>query len=171
MVELEFDYQQNKIILHANLNDYFSTIFWKYFQKSQLQQNSVIFFAHSVQIQENKRLIDIMNQTEKRDNKMYISVFRLYINDNEKVVVESKEIICPKCFEQCRIKIEDYNIRLYDCKNNHSSLMKLDQFHESQKIDLSQIKCNFCNNKNMGNSFNHTFFYCKNCGGNICVLC
>ena len=49
--------------------------------------------------------------------------------------------------------------------------MSLDKFKESQKIDLSQIKCDFCYNKSMGNSFDYTFYYCLNCKKNICVLC
>ena len=100
-----------------------------------------------------------MNQIEKRDKKIYIAVFPLYLNDNKKVIVESKEIICPKCFEQCRIQIKDYNIELFDCKNNHLTIISIDKFKESQKIDLTKIKCNICNNKSMGNSFDHAFYY------------
>ena len=171
MVELEFDYQQNKVFMKVNPNDYFSTIINQYYQQSKVEPNSVIFFAHSIQIQENKRVIDVMNQSEKMNNKMYIMVFQLYISSNKNVVEDSKEIICPKCSEQCRIKIEDYKVYLYDCKNNHLTILELNKFKETQKIDLSKIKCNICNIKNMGNSFNHTFLYCLNCKINICVLC
>ena len=30
------------------------------------------------------------------------------------------EIICPECKENILIKIEDYKINLYDCKNKHN---------------------------------------------------
>ena len=33
MVELEFDYNQNKVVMQVDLNDYFSTIINKYYQK------------------------------------------------------------------------------------------------------------------------------------------
>ena len=171
MVELEFDYQQNKVFMKVNPSEYFYTIINQYYLKAQIEPNSVTFFAHSVQIQENKRVIEVMNQLEKMNNKMYIMVFPLYINNNKNVVEDSKEIICPKCYEQCRIKIEDYKVNLYDCKNNHSTILELNKFKETQKIDLSRIKCNICNIKSMGNSFNHTFLYCLNCKINICVLC
>ena len=85
--------------------------------------------------------------------------------------MNQKKYICPKCFEQCRIQIKDYNIELFDCKNNHSSFISIDKFKESQKIDLTKIKCNICNNKSMGNSFDHAFYYCLNCKIIICVLC
>ena len=171
MVELEFDYQQNKVFMKVNPSEYFNTIINQYYLKAQIEPNSVTFFAHSVQIQENKRVIEVMNQLEKMNNKMYIMVFPLYINNNKNVVEDSKEIICPKCYEQCRIKIEDYKVNLYDCKNNHSTVLELNKFKETQKIDLSKIKCNICNIKNMGNSFNHIFLDCLNCKINICVLC
>ena len=171
MVELEFDYEQRKIIIQSNLDDYFSTAINKYYLKSKIIPNSVIFFAHSIQIQENKRIYEIMNQIEKANNKIYIYVFPLYKGNDGKVLVEAKEIVCPKCSEQCRIKVEDYVIKLYDCKNNHLTTVKLDKFKDTQQIDLSKIKCNCCNNKNMGNSFDHVFYYCLNCRINLCVLC
>ena len=171
MVELEFDYEQRKIIIQSNLDDYFSTAINKYYLKSKIIPNSVIFFAHSIQIQENKRIYEIMNQIEKANNKIYIYVFPLYKGNDGKVLVEAKEIVCPKCSEQCRIKVEDYVIKLYDCKNNHLTTVKLDKFKDTQQIDLSKIKCNCCNNKNMGNSFDHVFYYCFNCRINLCVLC
>ena len=90
MVELEFDNDQSKMTIHANLTDDFGTIINKYCQKAQIDKNRVTFFAHSVQIPEDKKLIDVMNQIEKRDMKMYIAVFSLYLNENKKVIVEAK---------------------------------------------------------------------------------
>ena len=171
MVELEFECEQNKVIIQANLNDYFSTIIPKYYQKAEIEPNSVFFVAHSFMIQENKRIIDFMDKADKKNNKLYIQVHQIYISRKKNYIEDSKEIICPKCSEQCRIKIEDYNIKLYDCKNNHSTIMRIEEFKDSQKIDLSKINCNFCSNKTMGNSVDHTFFYCKNCKLNICVIC
>ena len=35
-------------------------------------------------------------------------------------IIKSKSIICPECKENIRIKINDYKIKLYDCKNGHN---------------------------------------------------
>ena len=103
---------------------------------------------------------------------MIISVFRLYYNNkNDKAIVDSKQIICPKCSEHCRINIEDYIVKLYDCKNNHSTKIRLDEFKQTQKIDLSKIQCDVCKNKNMANTYNNDFYICLNCKFNLCVLC
>ena len=48
MVELEFDYDQSKMSIQANLTDDFRTIINKYCQKAQIDKNKVIFLAHSV---------------------------------------------------------------------------------------------------------------------------
>ena len=50
MIGLEFDYEQNKVFMQANLKYYFSTVINKYYQKTQIEPNSVIFMAHSIQI-------------------------------------------------------------------------------------------------------------------------
>ena len=41
MVELEYVYEQNKIFMQANLT---STIITKYYQKTFIEPNSIIFF-------------------------------------------------------------------------------------------------------------------------------
>ena len=53
--------------------------------------------------------------------------------NKEGVFVKSKEIICPKCYEPCKIKIENYKIKLYDCVNNHI----IDDIEEQNIINLN----------------------------------
>ncbi len=171
MAQLEFEYLQNKMIIQVNLTDFFSIACNKYYQKSDIKPNSVFFMNKSVIIPGNKKIIDLMDETEKESKRMHIAVFPLDIEGNDKVIIESKEIICPKCFELCRIKILDYNVYLFDCKNNHSIIIGLDKFKESQKINLTKIICNICKIKNMGNMYDNTFFSCLNCKKNMCVLC
>ena len=88
-----------------NLNDYFFKIIPKYYQKEEIEPNSDFFVAHSFMIQENKRIIDFMDKSDKKNNKLYIQVHQIYISRKKNYIEDSKEIICPKCSEQCRIKI------------------------------------------------------------------
>ena len=78
MVELEFNYEQRKIIIQANLDDYFSTIINKYCLKTQIDKNSVIFMANTIQIKEDKKVKEIINPLEIINKKMCIVVFPLY---------------------------------------------------------------------------------------------
>ena len=172
MIELEFEFEQEKIKIKANLSDLFITVFSKYYSKAKIEPNSVIFLSRAIIISGDKKISDIINEEEKINRKMIITVLRCYYsNKNNKTIVDSKQIICPKCSEHCRIKIEDYIIKLFDCKNNHLIKMSIDGFNQTQKIDLSKITCNVCKSKNMGNSFENNFFICLNCNLNLCVMC
>ena len=172
MVELEFILDQEKINVQVTLDELFSSAFTKYYVKSRIEPNSVIFMTRAAEIPGDKKISDIINEEEKKTKKMIISVFRLYYNNkNDKAIVDSKQIICPKCSEHCRINIEDYIVKLYDCKNNHSTKIRLDEFKQTQKIDLSKIQCDVCKNKNMANTYNNDFYICLNCKFNLCVLC
>ena len=44
MVELVFDFEQSKTIIQANLTDYFGTIIKTYYQKAQIEPNTVVLF-------------------------------------------------------------------------------------------------------------------------------
>ena len=142
MVELEFNFLQMKTIIQANLDDLFHIAIRKFCNKNNIKEDTVFFMAEGILLQGDKKIRDIMNQTKKRDNKINLLVYSLDRDiKNENAIIESKEIICPKCFELCRIKIEDYMIKLFDCKNNHFTEINLDQFKETQKIDLCKNIC------------------------------
>ena len=69
------------------------------------------------------------------------------------------------------MKIKDYKIELYDCKNNHKiDNILLEEYENTQKIDISKIKCNICKD-NKSESYNNIFYICNSCKINICPLC
>ena len=172
MVELEFNYLQAKTKIQVKLDDLFISGIRKFCNKNNINEDTVFFMANGILLRGDKKIKDLMSESEKRDKKMNILVYSFDRNTKlEKAIVNSEEIICPKCFEHCRLKIEDYIIKLYDCKNNHLIHMNLDKFQESQKMNLSKIICDECKIKNMGNSFNNEFYSCLNCKKNLCVLC
>ena len=85
--------------------------------------------------------------------------------------INSKQVICPKCQENIRILFKDYKITLYECKNNHTiNNILLNEFNNTQIIDLSKIICNNCKNiKSLSNSIK--FYKCNTCGINLCNSC
>ena len=63
-------------------------------------------------------------------------------NINENNTIKSKDVICPECKENILMKIKDYRINLYECKNNHTkNNILFDEYENLQKIDISKIKC------------------------------
>ncbi len=99
----------------------------------------------------------------------------LIVEDMEKEelkenIIDSEEIICPKCNENIIIKIKNYKINT-KCKNNHQLSLSFIEFKNSQKIDISKIKCYICNEKNQSNIYNKEMYKCITCNNNICPLC
>ena len=174
MVEVEFNYQQNKIIIQSNLNDSFKTIIQNYAIKANLDINNIYFISNGQVINKEDKLENIMSESDKRNKKIIILVLSInstIINENTNIKI-SNDVICPKCKELCKYEINNYKIKLYDCKNGHIiNNIKLDEFKINQSIDISQIKCDKCKDKNKSNTFNNEMYICYECKMNLCPLC
>ena len=53
--------------------------------------------------------------SDRNEGRMNVLVYQNEDNENKKII-KSKEIICPKCKEICLLKIKEYKLSLYDCK-------------------------------------------------------
>ena len=165
MVEVEFNYQQSIIKIQANINDRFQLIIEKYLNKINLDINNIYFLSNGKKISKDDILGNIMNESDKRNNKIIILVYPTNI-------IKSNEIICPICKEICKYEIKDYKIKLYDCKNGHIIKdIKLNEFVNKQNIDISEIKCDNCKEKNKSNTKNNEIYICNKCNKNLCPLC
>ena len=64
-----------------------------------------------------------MTELNKKNKKLIVLV-TLIANDqsyDENVIIKSKDIICPKCYEPCRLKMQNYEVILFGCINNHTT--------------------------------------------------
>ena len=112
------------------------------------------------------------NSLDKIRKKMNILAFNEETNDDNKSIIRSKNIICPLCGEDVKIKINNYKIDLFDCKNGHSiSHIPLNEFDSTQLINLENIKCDVCKENNKYTAYNNDFYKCYECNKNICPLC
>ena len=172
MVEIEFNYLQDKTIIQANLNDPFSKIISNFINKTQLDLNNLCFLSNGKNLNKSETINQIISDSEKRNKKMTILVQSLdntiNISNN---IIQSNDIICPSCKEICKLEIKNHRIKLYGCKNGHiKENIKFQEFNSTQKIDLKKIKCNKCN-KTKNEIFNHEFYICCECSMNLCPLC
>ena len=136
MITIEFEYLQNKIIIQGNLQEKFQEAINKFIGKTSLNPQNLTFLANGNICKSEMTLESQMSNQNKINNFMPVSVMALPEREKKKepVFVPSKEIICPKCFEPCSYKIENYRIKLYGCKNNHiTDDIKLKDFPNSQK--------------------------------------
>ena len=115
-----------------------------------------------------------MSESDKRNKKIIILVYSInntIYNENTNIKI-SNDIICPECKEICKYEIKDYKIKLYDCKNGYiKENINLNEYEINQIIDISQIKCGICKDKNKSNTFNNEFYKCYECNMNLCPLC
>ena len=168
MVEVEFEFKQNVIKIQALLDDLFQNVINQYAQKSSINPDLYYFLANGKTINNKETVESQMNEINKKNSKIRVLVF--LIEDNK--AIKSKEIICPKCKEPCRIKFENYQIKLYDCINNHITKdLKIMDFSNTQIINTSNIVCNICKVNDLGNSQNNEFYKCLDCKNNLCLLC
>ena len=72
MVEIIFSYNQVQTIIQANLNDSFNTIIQKYINKSQLDINNIYFVSDGQILSKNEKIMNIMNNEEKLNNRKII---------------------------------------------------------------------------------------------------
>ena len=174
MVEVEFNYQQRKTIIQANLNDSFQIIMNHFINKTRLKLNDIYFLSNGKKISKNEIINNLMSDSEKKAKKMIILVYNIntIINSNNTNIIKSNDIICPQCKESCKYELNNYKIKLYDCKNGHIiENIKLKDFINTQNIDISKIKCDICKNKTKSNTFNNKFYLCYECKINLCPLC
>ena len=113
--------------------------------------------------------IDIKNNLIKN---MVIDNNNEYNKSKAKSNNELHEVICPICMEPCEFMMENYKIKLFDCKNGHKmENIKLDEYMDYQKIDKNKIFCDNCQNKNLNDAINNEFYKCKKCNMNLCLQC
>ena len=153
MVQIEFDNNQMITVIQANLGDLFKDVINKYLAKSLISSENVSFLANGSIINPNLTVEKQINNLDKDNKTMKVIVYVMKEDENKEVIIKSKEIICPDCHEPCRIKLENYKIKLYDCINGHvKENINLIDFNNTQKIDLSKILCGLCKEKNKDNS-------------------
>ena len=174
MVQIEFDYEQIKTIVQANLTDKFDNILQKYKNKSNIDLINKYFLYNGRNIQKTEVIENIINTFDKQNKllKILVNDIETRTNIQNPNIIKSKDVICPICKGVCQFKIEDYKIIFFGCKNRHiKKNIKLNQFDNTQLIDISKIECEDCKAKNKSETYNNEFYLCGQCKINLCPLC
>lgn len=169
MNEVEFIYESQKIIIQCNENDIIKDICKKGASKLSLDMDSIFFIygGESVNLEST-----FSNLKKNNPNKISMIVTKNETEVPEKELFEMKEIICPECGEDARLKVINYKVNLFECKNGHKiNNILLNKFVYPQYVDLSNIKCDDCKENDKESSYLHKFFRCISCSKNICPIC
>ena len=171
MIEVGFDCNQQITVIQANLDEPFKNVINKFLQKTLLDSNNVFFILNGKPIDFEQKIENQISKMNKENKKVKVLVQLLENTTIIQKYEKSKDIICSQCYEPCRIKIENFHISLFGCINNHTNIYKIKDFLNSQKINISSIKCEKCKIKNKSDYSKNEFYKCLTCNINLCLLC
>ena len=175
LAEVEFNYKGSKVIIHCQENEKMKNICQNFINKIKENKNNIYFSYNGnagKSFNENLTFGQMINSEDKKRNKMNILVHENEVNNKLKDIIKSRDIICPICSESIKIKINDYKITLFGCKNKHRiDNILINEFENTQKINNKNIKCEICKNMDKSISYNKTFYKCCKCQKNLCPLC
>ena len=175
MVTIEFNFNQSITNIQANLEDPIQEVINKYYQKSLQPPDSICFLLNGEILEDQTGTVEShMSSFDKQNQNMKIVVTSIQtstIIQNEKMT-KSRSIICPECKLPCRIEIEKYKIKLFECANGHEiNNIKFAEFENTQKINEYLIICETCKLNNKGSCPKDEFYFCLSCQQNLCLLC
>ena len=173
MSVIEFKYKNNTITVQGKDEEKMKAIIDKFLVKGYGIKDNLIFLYDGEKVDEEMTLLQQVNDIDKLNKKMsIIAVDFKDIDKNIKNLKKSKNIICPECYENIRIKIQGQKISLYDCRNKHKKDdILLNQFDKTQYIDETEIICNACKKNNKDKVYENKFYICFNCKFKLCPLC
>ena len=109
-----------------------------------------------------------LESINNKDKEIQIYVAEINTNKREEII-QSRDMICPECEENCLLTIENYKINLNNCKNGHIlPNILFEEFNDTQKINELTILCNDCKKINKAKVPNNLFFKCLTCNNNLC---
>ena len=118
MVEIEFNFEGEKINIQSKSDEKMEEIMKRFSMKADKKLENLYFVYGGAILNENLSFNEQANEQDKNRNKMSVIVNTKADDNNEEdeSYKKSKYIICPECQENCRILIENYKITLYECK-------------------------------------------------------
>ena len=170
MPTITFLYGKKEVNIQCDKNENMEIVTEKFCQELNILKRNIKFLYNGTALNMDCTEDDII--LNKENKKLIIVEDNFTKNENKDIFVNSKIIICPECYESASISMEDYLISISNCKNGHKiNNIPLDEFENSQKINMKKIFCNICQRNNLRNIDGNNFFKCINCHKNLCPDC
>ena len=171
MPEVVFSYKGQEIHIQCDSNEKLKDIINRFATKIQIDISKIYFLYGGKNINKELEFNQITNKEDKQRMKINILVNEInnpILND---VIIHSKDIICPICQEICFINFNNYKINLNNCPNKHNNNILIENYNNTQKINISKIICGLCKIKSKAETFENKFYKCFTCNINLCPLC
>ena len=167
MASVIFVFNKIPTTIKCKNEDLMKNICLKFSSIIKIELDKLYFLYKGREINYNLTFIEQAKKGDKKSCKMNVQVYQYKESNNEnRKMIRSKDIICPKCGENCLLNINNYQISFYGCKNNDEvNNILLDKYENSQKVYQSKKICYNCKNTNK------EFFNCLICDINLCPIC
>ena len=172
MNKISFQYNCSEYIIECSENEKFKNIIDKLFVVLGENRRIIYILYNGKIINEEFSFNQCANNYDKSRKLMNVIVFEMENqNEGKQKIIKSKYIICPKCHENAFLEIKNFKISIINCKNGHrTENLDIKEFENTQKIDISKIKCDYCQNTKF-EAIDNKFFVCNSCGKNLCPKC
>ena len=118
MSEIIFIYKGYEIPIKCTKDEKLKTIIERLSNKINIPKKD-IYGLYNGKILDEEIKEDQIPKDE--NNKKVILIYEYDKSTIINNIIKSNEVICPECKENCLIKIKDYKILLYNCKNKHEN--------------------------------------------------
>ncbi len=149
MAQVEFHYKGITTTIECKLEQKMDNIFNKFISKTIIKEKEINYYYYDKIVSQNDKNLtfnQIANSLDKQRKKICVLVYDNNIEEPNEILIRSKNIICPECNRDIKMKINNrYNIDLYGRQNNHEfNNILIKDFEKTQMINIKNIKYNLC---------------------------
>ena len=169
-IEVTFNYKNKVYNIQSYLDETMENIIERFVEESKINILNKSFLYNEQEIDNKKLLGKIAKGLDIKGKKINISV-QDSEDKNKSEEIISNELICPECFDNIILTLDNYKVN-YKCSNNHfKKQMDIKEYECFQKINLSKIKCGSCKKITKYLTNNNEFYFCNICKVNLCPSC
>ena len=177
MTEINFQFKETFISIQCNTEDKIIDILTKFALKVEEDIDDLYFLYDGSKVDLSNEKLTVGELANNLDKSR--KIMSMIVNKTNTTIIKKSnhnkklnEIICPDCFGNARIKIEDYKIKIFECGNKHIRRdIFFKDFENTQYIDESKILCSQCKIINKAVTHQNKFYKCNSCKSNLCPLC
>ena len=173
MNKVLFKYNGSEYLIECSENEKFNKIIDKFFERIGENRRMIHILYNGLILNQEFTFNQCANNLDKRSKIMNVIVYEEMKDQSEvkQKIIKSKYIICPKCHENAFLEIKNFKISIINCKNGHrTENLDIKEFEETQRIDISKIRCANCQNTKC-EATDNKFFICNSCKKNLCPRC
>lgn len=174
--QVKFNYGSKTLEIQCKEDTKMVDICKNFIFKSGMSENDIKCYSYNsntyTSFNQDITFNQLANPFDKERKQMSIVVIDKKPIFQDKTIIKSKNVICPECKENILMEIKNHKINLFGCKNKHKfENMLFKDFAKTQMIDLRNIKCGKCKERNKAEAYQNQFSKCYECDINLCAIC